>query len=141
MIVIVLGETPTRDEMGPLMWDYIKTNTYLAADDPWFWDKLRYALPHKGRRVFMKRRVAGTDKIQLLNTKSSKPPNGSANGSAMTETTENAATSTTTGVNPENGSVNRGFTSATTNSGNFYAVCSPPNSAHSNGHVMVNVDT
>ena len=64
VIVIVLGEVPTREEMGPLMWDYIKTNTYLAADDPWFWDKLRYALPHKGRRVFMKRRRAVTDKMQ-----------------------------------------------------------------------------
>jgi hypothetical protein len=37
-----------QDEMGSALWDYIKTNTYVTHDDPWFWKKLRYALPHRG---------------------------------------------------------------------------------------------
>ena len=80
----------------------------------------------------MKRRRAVTDKMQLLET-AKLPSRAKANGGAEAAGSGN-------GVVLENGAVNRGFTSTST-SRNFYAVCSPPNSAQSNGHVIVAVDT
>uniref|UniRef100_T1JC97 TIR domain-containing protein n=1 Tax=Strigamia maritima TaxID=126957 RepID=T1JC97_STRMM len=47
VIVIVLGEVPPKDEMDPDMRMYVGLNTYLRWEDPWFWKKLRYAMPHK----------------------------------------------------------------------------------------------
>ena len=48
VILIVYGDLPSQDAMGSAMWDYIQTNTYVKHDDPWFWQKLRYSLPHRG---------------------------------------------------------------------------------------------
>ena len=42
VIVIVKGELPKTEEMEEDLQKYISLNTYLEADDPWFWQKLRY---------------------------------------------------------------------------------------------------
>lgn len=86
VIVVVYGDLPSQEEMGSTMWDYILTNTYVKHDDPWFWQKLRYALPHRGgwsggrgfkfgRSVIRRRK--DTDQMQLVNgtMSSSKDPN------------------------------------------------------------------
>ena len=38
---------PTREEMGENLYEYLQTTTYLEWEDPWFFQKLIYALPHK----------------------------------------------------------------------------------------------
>ena len=76
IIVVVKGDLPHRQQMPDGLYDYIKTNTYLSWKDPWFWQKLRYALPHKGARVrclesFFGRRQQ-TDQLHLIQNGSSR---------------------------------------------------------------------
>ncbi|XP_063369118.1 protein toll-like [Cydia amplana] len=49
VIVILLGELPAPDANAQEddLRTYLRTNTYLKWDDPWFWQKLQYALPHR----------------------------------------------------------------------------------------------
>ena len=42
VIIVVLGELPVKDDMEEDLKKYISLNTYLEAEDPWFWQKLRY---------------------------------------------------------------------------------------------------
>ena len=51
VIVVLKGELPPKEKMPETLQKYIQTNTYLSWKDPWFWKKLRYALPHKGARA------------------------------------------------------------------------------------------
>ncbi|KAI9550328.1 hypothetical protein GHT06_001601 [Daphnia sinensis] len=47
LIIIVKGELPPKDKMDQELQTYLSLNTYLKWDDPFFLDRLRYALPHK----------------------------------------------------------------------------------------------
>ena len=47
LIIIVKGELPSKEGMDQELQSYLSLNTYLKWNDPWFWDRLRYALPHK----------------------------------------------------------------------------------------------
>lgn len=51
LIVIVRGELPPKEELDKDLVFLLTTKTYLVWGERWFWEKLRYALPHKsGKR-------------------------------------------------------------------------------------------
>merc|ERR1719282_2087987 len=55
-----------KESMEEDLQRYISLNTYLDSEDPWFWQKLRFALPHRGGRVLRGRTRRETDKLELM---------------------------------------------------------------------------
>jgi len=47
LIVVVKGPLPPKEELDKDLVFLLSTKTYLVWGEKWFWEKLRYALPHK----------------------------------------------------------------------------------------------
>lgn len=47
MIVVLLSDIGNTENLSPEINSYLSMNTYLKWDDPKFYDKLRFALPHR----------------------------------------------------------------------------------------------
>merc|ERR1711915_349729 len=69
VIIIVHGEMPDIKEMDEDVQKYLKSNTFIRSNDPWFWKKLRYALPKKRCKQKMTSKQKEIQKLVSQNDK------------------------------------------------------------------------
>ncbi|KAL1455940.1 hypothetical protein WDU94_000706 [Cyamophila willieti] len=46
IIILILGDMPPQEAIPDEMKAYMSMNTYIKWGEKWFWEKLKYALPH-----------------------------------------------------------------------------------------------
>ncbi|GFT16556.1 protein toll [Trichonephila clavipes] len=51
LIIIVKGELPPKDTLDKNLQYLLTTKTYLIWEEKWFWEKLKYAMPHKRHQL------------------------------------------------------------------------------------------